>query len=46
VIWANDIGVHSTKQGTLAVGEATSFWVRLRNSFAGDLSVTLTVSAP
>lgn len=44
VVSPNDIGVRSTAQGTLVVGEAGSYWIRLRNG-GKDLTTTMTVSA-
>jgi hypothetical protein len=43
IIFENDIGVHFTAEGMLAVGEGGPYWVRLRNGF-GELNVTMTVS--
>jgi DNA-binding CsgD family transcriptional regulator len=43
IVVENEIGVHFTAQGMLAVGEAGPYWVRLRNGY-GELNVTMTVS--
>jgi len=43
VVSPNDIGLRSTAQGTLAVGEAGSYWIRLRNRNK-DLNATMTIN--
>ena len=43
VVSTNDIGVRSMAQGKLVVGEAGSYWVRLRNG-GKDLTTTMTVN--
>ena len=43
IVSDNQIGVHFTAGGMLAVGETGSYWVRLHNGFGG-LDVTMTVS--
>ncbi|MEP6651953.1 MAG: hypothetical protein ABJA82_01255 [Myxococcales bacterium] len=44
IVFENEIGKHFTAQGTLAISDTGSYWVRLRNGNK-DLNVTMTVSA-
>ena len=44
VVSDNQIGVHFTAQGTLAIGESGSFWLRMRNHFHA-IDVTILISA-
>jgi hypothetical protein len=43
-LFVNKSGPHFTSQGTLAVGETGSYWVRLLNGHK-DLNITMTVSS-
>jgi hypothetical protein len=44
VVYENKIGTRFSAEGTLAIGEAGSYWVRVRNTFA-ELNMTMTVTA-
>ena len=44
VIFENKSGPHFVAEGTLAVGEETAYWVRLRNENK-DLNLMMTVTA-
>lgn len=43
IVFENNIGIRLSNEGTLAIGEAGSYWVRIRNGF-GNLNMTMTVS--